>query len=119
MIAKQQQKKRSVSPTLRSLTLSLAHTIHMGPPTPLHRAELERERAALLRSIAKLEESNAALAAAVAAGEDDDGCLKQSIGENIVVLARQKARAAALADEVARAGGGKEEGAAGGEGVWL
>ena len=86
-------------------------------------SELEAERDRMLRSIAKLEASNVELRAAIDSG-DTDPVLRESIGENIVLLAKQKARAAALADEVARLGGvevGKGGGGkcGGGEGVWL
>lgn len=89
-------------------------------------SELEAERDRLLRSIAKLEASNVELRAAIEGG-DTDPVLRESIGENIVLLAKQKARASALADEVARlggvevgkGGGGEKGGGGGGEGVWL
>lgn len=87
------------------------------PSPPL--SELEAELGRLQRSIAKLESSNVELKAAIDGG-DTDPVLRESIGENCSLLVKQKARAASLADEVARLGGkvvGK--GGGGGEGVWL
>ena len=79
-------------------------------------SELEMERDRVLRSAAKLEESNAELKAAIAAGEDDDAAgggreLRTAFGENIVVIAKYRARAAALEEEVRKARGVRGSGA--------
>ena len=75
-----------------------------GAPADLSELEVERDR--VLRSAAKLEESNAELKAALArGGEDEDGELRAAFGENIVVIAKNRARAAALEEEVRKAKG--------------
>ena len=82
-------------------------------PPGLSELEVERER--VLRSAAKLEESNAELKAAIARGEDDGaddhGELRAAFGENIVIIAKHRARAAALEEEVRRAKGVRGSGA--------
>lgn len=78
-------------------------------PPGLSELEIERER--VLRSAAKLEESNAELKAAMARGDDDDGELRAAFGENIVVIAKYRARAAALEKEVRKARGVRGSGA--------
>ena len=75
-------------------------------------SELEVERDRVLRSAAKLEESNAELKAAIAAGEDaDDRELRTAFGENIVIIAKYRARAAALEEEARKARGVRGSGA--------
>lgn len=81
-----------------------------GAPADLSELEVERDR--VLRSAAKLEESNAELKAALArGGEDEDGELRAAFGENIVVIAKYRARAAALEEEVRKAKGLRGSGA--------
>ena len=81
-----------------------------GEPAGLSELEVERDR--VLRSAAKLEESNAELKDAIARGEDA-GCgeLRAAFGENIVVIAKYRARAAALEEEVRKARGVRGSGA--------
>jgi len=73
-----------------------------GPPPPP--SELEAERNHLLRSTAKLEESVLIIKAAIAGG-DPDRELRAALSVDVVLIAKQRARAAAIADELRRLGG--------------
>jgi hypothetical protein len=74
---------------------------------------LETEKARLENAVTKLRESNAALRAA-AADEADEGearALRAAVNENLPIIAKYTARAAALGEEIerAKAGAGPSE----------
>lgn len=65
----------------------------------LRRLEMERERLSV--SLEHLERSNAELKEAIQSEGDEDGEYRHAIGENIVVIAKYRARRAQVEHEIA------------------
>lgn len=93
-----------------------------SPKSPAHMDLMKEEVARVRKSTSHLERSNVELKAELELSGPDP-VLKQALEENIVIVAKQRARIAALEEEIGRLGGGTSAGsqldAAGPSGVKL